>query len=333
MKAIYILLAKKLRLSNPWNYKVPVLITVPFLIFLMAKFAFLDALIAYSWSICTIVGIAGFGYLSNDFGDRKTDLLAGKENLLANMSFANILLLLLLFLTLALLPWFIFFPLNKLTGILLGAEFFLFLVYILPPFRLKERALLGVLTDSLYAHVNPVILAALTFEALAKNKIMGFELIFGSMALWQLFLGMRNILLHQIKDHENDLKSGIKTFSTQFGLEKANFWVGQVFAPLEVIAFLCFLGILGLYTLLPFVAWPIYLFWALLQKGHPKSLRAWLYQYLDDFYIQWLPIIILVAVSFYEPKMLLFLLLQILLFKSAFANTRDRFFRKMKLKS
>ena len=327
MKIIYQMLAHKLRLSNPWNYKVPVLICVPYLLFLIADFGWQDALIGIAWAFCTIIGIAGFGYLSNDFGDRKADLAAGKANLLAEISFGKTLLLLILFLALALLPWFLYFPVTKLSAALLAGEFLLFVLYIFPPFRLKERGMLGLFTDALYAHVNPVILAALTFQQLAKFEILGFEWLFGAFAVWQLFLGMRNILLHQIKDHENDLKSGIKTFSTQVGIDKANVWLGQFFAPLEIIFFVLFLAVLSVFTWLPIVAWFMYLLWAMLQKGHPKTLRSWLYQYMDDFYIQWFPICILVALSLEEAGMLILLGMQILLFKTVLANSRDRFFR------
>ncbi len=333
MKVIFNLLAQKLRLSNPWNYKVPVLICVPYLIFLLAEFSLEDALIGIAWSLCTIVGIAGFGYLSNDFGDRKADLEAGKQNLLAEIPLAQTVLLLLLFLTLALLPWVIYFPFSKLTAALLGGEFLLFVLYIFPPFRLKERGMLGVVTDALYAHVNPVILAALTFKGLAKTEIPGFYWMFGSMALWQLFLGMRNILLHQIKDHENDVQSGIKTFSTHYGRDKAKAWVAQFFAPLELIGFLLFLSVLAIYTWLPMAAWPIYLLWAFLKNGHPKSIRTWLYLYLDDFYIQWLPVTILASLMIYDWRMGILLGFQLLFFKTAIANSRDRLFRFLKLKS
>jgi 4-hydroxybenzoate polyprenyltransferase len=82
LKAIFDLFTRRLRLSNPWNYKVPVLIAVTYLVMLHAGFDWVEGWVGFAFSVCTIIGIAGFGYLSNDLGDRDADRKAGKANLL-----------------------------------------------------------------------------------------------------------------------------------------------------------------------------------------------------------------------------------------------------------
>jgi 4-hydroxybenzoate polyprenyltransferase len=322
----YTLFAKRLRLSNPWNFKVPVLISVTYLMMLGLQFAFEDALLAFGWSLCTILGIAGFGYLSNDLGDRTADRKAGKPNLLSEIPAVQIAALMVLFLALAMLPWVFFFPLNLLTGTLLGTEFLLFVLYVLPPFRLKERGLLGILTDALYAHVIPAILAALTFGALADTfprKLTHFLI---GVGLWQLCLGMRNILLHQLKDATNDRTAGLQTFVTQVGEARANRWLKMVFVPLELLSWLLFLILIGPITWLPLVGWPIYFAWKFHRQQQLLDFRGWLYRYLDDFYIPYFPLLVLTSLCVDEPRMLVIAAAHLLLFKSAFSPARDRIF-------
>ncbi|MCC6371087.1 MAG: hypothetical protein IT236_08795, partial [Bacteroidia bacterium] len=64
---------KKLRLGNPWNYKAPLLITFPYLIFLFSNYQSGQAFFAVLAACVVIIGVAGVGYLSNDLGDRKKD--------------------------------------------------------------------------------------------------------------------------------------------------------------------------------------------------------------------------------------------------------------------
>jgi hypothetical protein len=327
LQVIYTLFAKRLRLSNPWNYKAPALIAVTYCILLWQKFTLVDVLQSFLWSLCTILGIAGFGYLSNDLGDRKADQKAGKHNLLSQIHPLQIALLFTLFLALAILPWIIYFPLNTLTACLLIPEFLLFILYVLPPFRLKERGLLGVVTDALYAHANPAILAALTFGAIAGLDHSKMALFLCGLGLWQFCLGMRNILLHQLKDVYNDRTSCIRTFVTQVGEDLTHHLLMSLFVPLELLSWLLFLGILIPITWLPLIAWPIYLAWQFPRQGSKLDLRAWLYRYLDDFYIPWFPLLILTALVLQNWQMLLLMLLHILLFKTSLSPIRDRLFR------
>lgn len=323
---IYDLFAKRLRLSNPWNYKAPVLVAVTYLILAWQKFAFLDALFAFGWSLCTIIGIAGFGYLSNDLGDRKADAKAGKSNLLIGLSSIQISGLLLLFLGLAIVPWLVYFPVTTLTGILLVLEFMLFVLYVLPPFRLKERGLLGVITDSLYAHANPALLASLTFLALSKAENATMLVFVPALVAWQFFLGLRNILLHQLKDAKNDRISGIRTFVTQYGELRVNHLLSQVFVPLELLTWLLFLGALTPVTWLPLLGWPLYLLWQFPKQGPHRELRQWLYGYLDDFYIPYFPLLVLISLCFQDWRMIFLAVFHVILFKSALSETKRRVF-------
>lgn len=325
LHAIHALFAKRLRLSNPWNYKAPVLMSVTYLAMSWLGFQLLEALQTFAWSLCAILGIAGFGYLSNDLGDRAADQKAGKANLVAKLSPIHIMVLLALFLALALLPWILYFPMNAFTVALLGAEFLLFVLYVLPPFRLKERGLLGVVTDALYAHALPAILALATLTLLAGKPLREGTLLFLGLGLWQVFLGMRNILLHQLKDAENDRKAGLHTWVTRRGEASVVAGLGKIIVPLELLAWLLLLGILVPLTWLPLVAWPVYLAWQFPRQKECLDLRGWLYRYLDDFYIPYFPLVALLGLCIQDWRMMALALAHILLFKNAISPARDRF--------
>jgi 4-hydroxybenzoate polyprenyltransferase len=329
LMAIYDLFARRLRLSNPWNYKAPVLVAVTYLVMLRHAFAWTDALVAFAFAICTIVGIAGFGYWTNDLGDRKADRLAGKANPLATLAMPQIVGILCLWLALASLPWIVYFPVDGIGIGCLVVELLLFVLYVLPPFRLKERGLLGLVTDALYAHAIPAFLAALTFEALSPTPSSDLIYLLIGVVGWQFCLGLRNILLHQLKDAANDRRSGLRTYVTRVGEARAMRVLENIFVPMEVLTWLLLLGVLCSITWLPIAAWAIYLTWQYPRQKKPLDLRGWLYRYLDDFYIGWFPLLILLAACAQDWRMVSLLIVHIALFKSAVAPLRDRLISKL----
>ena len=171
-------------------------------------------------SICTIVGIAGFGYLTNDLGDKDKDKAIQKENVTSDLSLFNLVVLFVLFLLLAIAPWF-YFPMRKWSYLLLFTQFFLFYIYAFPPFRFKEKGILGVVVDALYAHVNPAILAAYTFHLFTGEGYQNFTSFIILLGVWQLFVGIRGILFHQHKDYLNDINSGTRTFVNEYWKTKS----------------------------------------------------------------------------------------------------------------
>ncbi|MFN8396218.1 MAG: UbiA family prenyltransferase [Bacteroidia bacterium] len=312
LRIIYTLFAKRLRLSNPWNYKAPVLIGFTYVVIGVERIPFLVALQAIGWSLLTIVGIAGFGYLTNDLGDRKADLAAGKANLLATLPMAHIAGLLLLFLGLALVPWVVFFPVSALSLGLLGAELLLFVLYVAPPFRLKERGFLGLVTDSLYAHALPCLLAMITFAAIAgeRDPFDPDADIFPYMVMavaWQFALGLRNILLHQMKDAENDRQSGLRTLVTRIGDRKTFLLLTNLMIPLEAITWSVLIFGYSRENPLPLLIWPGFVAFQYIKRGRPADNRTFLYRLFDDFYIPILPSLFLLWYALFDWHLLILL--------------------------
>ena len=301
---IFNLIFKKLRLSDPWNYKVPFLISVPYFLMLATKLDIKDSMIGFGCSISTIIGIAGFGYLLNDYTDRKKDLKVGKENALIGLSMSRIFLILLGFLVLALLPWGLYFPMDKVSVGLLMGQFVLFILYSSPPFRFKERGVLGVLCDAGYAHVVPALLAAYTFYLIGDKEYDQVFPLLITLGAWQFVLGVRNILLHQIEDLKNDQKSETRTLLVSGDAAIIQKVLERIIVPLELVSFFAFGLVLSFEIPWFFAAYLVFVVFTMwkakiaLRQKLPNDLRPRLYIWLDDFYVEWIGVIILLQLIF-----------------------------------
>ncbi|MEQ3674742.1 MAG: hypothetical protein ABNH19_06145 [Dokdonia sp.] len=316
--AFFHLFYSKLRLSKPWQYKVPLLITFPY--FLIRTGAVQTE--TFLWSILasftTIIGFAGVGYLTNDLSDRAQDSIVKKENALINLSSLAIYSLLVLFVLLAILPW-SYLPWDTYSILLIIIEFALFFGYAFPPLRLKERGLLGLFTDALYAHVVPAILASYTFYLLIDAVYEGFYLFLIAVGVWQFVSGFRNILSHQLIDYENDVKSNTTTWVVKTGKKRATALL-KICLGIELVLFLFFLAIVALEIAIPLWVYTLYGVIAILlfAKAKPSSTTTRSKQFsnlfLDHFYTQWLPLLILASIIFIPTEVTYVLLIHLLLF-------------------
>ena len=98
----------------------------------------------------TIVGLGGVGYTINDLFDRSQDQIVGKPNIFLNASRLNRFAVIFISILLAIGPW-LWLPCNTILIGLLVIELGLFIIYSIPPIRLKEKMWLGVFVDGLYA--------------------------------------------------------------------------------------------------------------------------------------------------------------------------------------
>lgn len=321
------LVVRRLRLRNPWNYKAPLLIAFTYLTVAACDVAAPTALIGMLASLATIAGIAGVAYFLNDLGDVRHDLAAGKDNAVASMTLPQRGLTLVFFLALALLPWTVL-PLTRPGALLLATEFVLFLLYCMPPFRLKERGWLGLLADALYAHALPAVLAMITFAAMATAAPaeLALHALLAAVFAWQFALGLRNIVLHQLLDHHNDVTSGSRTLAVTLGPATLGAILARVLVPMEIVTF-------GAFTLaaapqLPWLlpAFGLYTLFATLRlRGlglpQPRTLREALFIYADNFYADWLPLLILIALLKQTPACWPLAALHLLLFRNGLRQT------------
>lgn len=329
----------KLRVNDAWRYKVPVLISIPYIIVALWYIPALVAIKFIFFSFATIIGIASYAYLLNDWADIEKDSVAGKPNAVAGLSNGTRILLFVLFLALAITPWF-FFPFTRLTIGLLILELVLFAAYSFPPVRLKEKPIPGIITDTLYAHVLPCILAALTFIAIARENEHGVYLysqfVFFTpwflcfIAAWQFFLGVRNILLHQIEDAGNDLASGTTTLVTTYGAATIRPFliICLVLETLSVAAFICLLPMLDNWIGAAYLIYLITLAISYKSSLFKVNARTAAYRFLDDFYYQWLALPVLAWLCYVDLRFGILAALHILLFDNAIKNMLKRVLNK-----
>lgn len=317
----------KLRLGAPLQYKVPVLQAVIYILLAETQLQWQSALLYLGLSLVTITGIAGYAYLLNDWADIIPDAKAGKSNAASMLNTLQRFMLLFLFFFMALIPWF-FFPFKWLNTAILLAELLLFCAYSFPPFRLKEKAIAGVIADALYAHVVPAVLASLTFLAIAEKHTTHTDLVkqnlpaLISITAWQLFLGLRNILLHQIEDYTNDKHSNTQTFATVYGVIPAEKAL-KLLLGLEVAALISVTVFAKAITFFVVGAYLIFVLFRLYKNLSNSErvnnlLRHLTYTYLDDFYYDWLPVTALIVLCMYQWPYVIILVLHCFLFRNVF---------------
>ncbi len=197
------------RINDWWWSKAALLMGMIYLFTLLFNISLKEFIPLSLFSLATIIGFASFGYLCNDFFDIEKDAEAGKKNFLAGKSFLLIITVFAIAGAFIFLPWW-FLPKNKISLILIFTQLLLFALYSIPPVRLKERGVAGIVTDAFYAHSIPVLLAAYTYALAAGKPFFVPDFIF--LFLWQSVSGVRNILLHQAEDIEADKISGVSNF-------------------------------------------------------------------------------------------------------------------------
>jgi 4-hydroxybenzoate polyprenyltransferase len=261
------------------------------------------------------IGIAGIGYALNDIIDYEADLKNKKRNLFINTSKMQSAVFVITFILFAIFPWY-YLPFSTVTVYFLIIEFVLFFLYAFPPFRLKEKGILGILADALYAQVIPNLLAVYTFLKLSETlKLNYFFLILFS--VWLLLVGIRNILKHQIEDCENDIHTNTNTFVTKNGKllsEKISYYIAKI----EIIIFCVLLFLLKTPMHFILILYAVYVLLLLLSKELNKNAIA-LFDFinsriLNEFYEIHLPVLLLIYFSFVQHFFILILLFNIVLF-------------------
>lgn len=152
------------------------------------------------------IGISG--YFLNDLFDKKADELSNKFNITKIINKYVLLFLILIF---GFIGYYLLFTISKKASIVLIFQFLLLLGYSVPYIRLKEKGILGLITDAIYAHVIPGIIL---LYILQEYTAISISLWTGFIA-FTVLLGLRDIALHQLKDIENDKQSDTLTFAVK----------------------------------------------------------------------------------------------------------------------
>ncbi|HVG22879.1 MAG TPA: UbiA family prenyltransferase [Thermoanaerobaculia bacterium] len=105
-----------------------------------------------------------------------------------------------------------------------------FSLYSLPPFRLKRRGFAGVMCDAAGAHLFPAMTAVLL--ATRQHHLVWLA----AVAAWSFASGVRNILWHQLRDRESDVRANVGTFVVRRGVGAATRVARQIAFPLQLLA-------------------------------------------------------------------------------------------------
>ena len=262
--------------------------------------------------------------ITNDIADRECDTAAGKANRSLGMSRAMLALIIAATLAVGAAISFTWRDSPWLMGTYLSA-WLVFTLYSLPPFRLKERGLLGVLADAAGAHLFPALVAVLLAYRAAVQPPDPMWV--GIVGVWAFANGVRGILWHQLADLEHDRAAGVRTFAQRHSRQAVTRLAGLLVFPLEAVALglivwkLCDPVILG--SLIGYTA----LVWGRVKLGHPAVIVETEGNHvliLQEFYHVMLPLGILASSAWHYPADIVMIFCHIVIFPQRIRETLGR---------
>lgn len=268
---------------------------------------------------------ASYGYLINDFADRKLDLLHGKHNIFHGDNTLKALLVVVAFFLAANIFGLRFARYEgflPLWMIWIGLSTF----YSLPPIRLKEEGAWGLLAAVLAQRVMPAMLAITVFGDLTSVDSL---VILGNAAVRGFISDVR----HQIEDSPFDARTATRTYVYEVGVDQAKRMLKrllasnlalQIFLYASAVLFLPKVSLMG--TVIPLGA-PVLLMFLVLCVLHVfieqsrktnkefdpyvgKELGNFLNVGFESFYF---PFFLMIVHSFFYPSTLLIVLFFLLL--------------------
>lgn len=172
------------------------------------------------------------GYFIHDLFDQKEDKSVDKFNILLVVK-SRVVMIMIAFFSWSL-SFYMLFLVSPIASMVLLIQYLAIIVYSTPFPRLKEKGLIGIVVDALYEHVFMEIVLLLIISQFVDIPFV----------LWVPFLcytfsiGVRDILLHQLNDFGNDIKSKTNTFVVQNKDLAANY--ARVFETVAIVSILFF---------------------------------------------------------------------------------------------
>ncbi len=280
-------------------------------------------------SILTATGIAALGYLLNDYKDYDDDIKNNKSNLFRNLNTFQKLSLVVSSILIAILPWF-YLPFTEFSFILLIGELSLFFLYAFPPFRLKERGLWGIISDSLYAQLIPCLFALYTFAQVVAVDIKPSFLLFVYI-WWLLLVGIRNILAHQIYDYHHDIDTNNNTYVVKKGIQPVVRFYLQMGFAIELLTFFYLLYYIPFTYHILLLIYFLYLSIIMIinRKNVSSDIFGFIHQrMLNEFYEIFLPLLLTLFYTYYQKNFLPILVFNAIIFLPIYKNYTFHFFKK-----
>jgi 4-hydroxybenzoate polyprenyltransferase len=310
---------KAIRSHDWWLYKIPPLLAIAYAEILLLDLPALQSILTVTALLFAIACVAAYGHIINDSFDVEVDRQVSKRNSMAQFLPWQRTLFCLAFAGLGFsLP--VLMNFGSLAIALLGINYLLPTLYSAPPFRFKEKGILGIISDAAGAHAIPTLFIATTFSHLvAAPPLQEIGLAIAATA-WSFFAGIRGILLHQLWDRDDDLRSNVKTLVTESEVESVRFWMSRIVFPIELLLLSSLILVIAPSSSLILVFTIVYFLLKItLFKTDPTATfdpapiqKAYVVPH--DFYEVGLPIILSVTLSLQNAWFAILLLLQVTLF-------------------
>lgn len=316
------------RLLGNVQYKISLIFCSIYVVLFFGKTINYSILFYLTISILLSFGIAGLGYAMNDIKDYKDDLKNNKPNLFNKFSKLQSVVLVVLFILLSIFPW-LYLPIDKNSIYLLSIELLLFFMYAFPPFRLKEKGIFGIITDALYAQVIPCLLAIYTFSKIADTKLDCR--IIAIYSIWLFFVGVRNIIKHQVEDINNDYNTKTKTLATIYGINFLTKISTHILFPIEFILFIILLITIKTPYFIILLSFILYIIFLLFKMKNNKDTDVFHFintRIFNEFYEIHLPIILFICFSYFNTIFIIILVFNLLIFSSIYLSYVKGFLNK-----
>jgi 4-hydroxybenzoate polyprenyltransferase len=310
-----------MRADTWWEFKTPIFLGVAYLAAVAGHVPFAAAWPAFVVGVLALIPLASFVCVINDIADERADRAAGKSNrMLGRSTFFKVAWLAACLGTGVAVAW-VSFRGTEVALLLYVANWVAFVLYSLPPIRLKERGLAGVFADALGGTALPVLWWILLTNPVSSAPFLAVA------GAWSLAFGLRGILYHQTADIALDQASGVKTFAVRVGLPKLRRLVVGVIFPVELSALACLLWMSGSAFVVPILA--VYVFtqfalWKWLRiRNAVADAGARTRLLLLKYYQLWFPLTFILSLGCLDSRAFLLLPLHGL----AFPDTWRRFGR------
>lgn len=293
-----------------WNTsKLPLIFLVFYYLIAINKDFSYTPLLSFFNFVVFVCLYASFGYMINDFSDREVDKKAGKPKAIAQISPRAAKLVLFSIFLLGVLISLPFWLHNTDFLILLIVMYLLSTFYSLPPVRFKERYWMGIIVASITQRVFPAFLCFVIYNYFGWDSFL-FLLFF-------FIIGIRWIMVHQIKDYKNDLKTNVETFITSIGILKGTRCLLRYVIPLEIV----FLAIILIYAIIkiPLMGFFVGGYLLIAYLLGLRITKEWLLNsvlveesFLSSFYFFYLPLSLTIIISFFSLKFLILAVFQLM---------------------
>lgn len=314
--------SQTIRAVEWWEYKLsPIFATIYATAFLLK----VSVITLWPLLILTLLALVpGAAYVSviNDLTDLKDDLASGKHNRLIGRSRTFISLTLACCILPGLLVA-IHWRHDLLLLTLYLANWTAFSLYSLPPVRLKNRGLLGVMADASGAHLLPTLLVV---SLVFRHQQIPLDLRwFSAVAVWSLSYGLRGILWHQLSDLQNDERAGVSTFVVRHKLSRLHRLGNFIIFPAELGAFAVMLWHAGSRISIGLLLLYVTLQWFRKQRWKMNLVivapRIRYLIVMQEYYEFFYPLAFLLSSSFRYPLDAVVLILHLLIFPRRAAQT------------